>query len=101
MADTWTALTEILGVPPTTAADDVLALVRRLAADRTPATEQLLFDAVPAEIPRAELERRITLAMRHLHGAPCGHTGTAFVLLRDGVQPAAPTRCAPKAVHRA
>lgn len=96
MADTWTALVDILGVPPTTAADDVLSLVRRLAADRAPDTTQLLFDAVPADIPRAELERRIVLAMRHLHYTACGHTSTAFGILCDGVAPAERTRCVPK-----
>lgn len=98
MADTWTTLLEILGVPTTTPADGVLSLIRRLVADRTPDTTQLLFDAVPEEIPRAELERRITLALRHLHYSACGHTSTAFMILRDGVEPPTPSRCAPKAV---
>lgn len=99
MADsTWQALVEILGVSPTTAADDVLSLVRRLAADRTPAAEQLLFDAVPADIPRTELERRIVLALRRLHYSACGHTSAAFLILRDGVDHPPRTRCAPKAV---
>lgn len=97
MADTtWDALLEILSLPPTTCADQMLNLVRRLAADRTPAAEQLLFDAVPVEIPRAELERRMTLALRHLHYSACSHTATAFVILRDGVEPRQSSRCAPK-----
>ena len=50
-ARTWVALVDILGVPQTTPTDDVLSLVLRLAADRTPETTQLLWDAVPEEIP--------------------------------------------------
>lgn len=99
-ARTWQALVDILGVAPTTPADHVLSLVRRLTADRTPDTTQLLFDAVPTEIPRDELERRIVLALRHLHYSACAHTSTAFLILRDGVEPRVPTRCAPKAVAR-
>lgn len=95
-AHTWAVLVDILGVPTNTPADDVLSLIRRLAADRTPDSEQLLFDAVPGEIPRAELERRIALALRHLHYSACGHTSTAFLILRDGVEPRQPSRCAPK-----
>ncbi|MGW4484302.1 hypothetical protein ACWEOE_10740 [Amycolatopsis sp. NPDC004368] len=91
--DTWAALLDILGVPGNLPADDVLNLVRGLVAKRTEASEQLLFDAVPEDIPRAELDRRIVLALRHLHYSACGHTGTAFVILRDGVEPAEPSRC--------
>lgn len=98
MADTWTALLDILDLPPTTAPDDVLSLIRRLAADRTPDQQQLLWDAVPEGISRAELERRMTLALHHMHGMCCPHAATAFLILRDGVRPAERTRCAPREV---
>lgn len=102
-ARTWTALIDILGLPRNTCADDVLTHVRQLAADRNnnPELQQLSpWGALPSGIPLAELERRIALAMTHLHWTACSHTQTAFLILRDGVPPAEWTRRAPKETTR-